>query len=112
MDIEPSQKTAALAGIWCVFGGIPFDHWLDQQHMGTLENNIAGLAAAAIFLFIPVIYFVIGRNNEPFSRTWFLDPEQRARYSVIAMRGLCWFFSAAVFGVIWSSLLSYVVWRT
>lgn len=112
MEMAPSQKTAALAGVWCVFGIVPFEHWVEQQHMSTLGQSIAWLVAAAIFFFVPFLYFVVGRDNEPFSGSWFLDPEQRARYSVITMRMLCWFFSAAICGSIWSSLLSYFVWRT
>lgn len=112
MEMVPSQRTAALAGVWCVFGIVPFEHWANQQHMSTLEHNIAWLVAVATFLVVPGAYFVVGRDNEPFSRTWFLDPEQRARHSVIARRMLWWFLSAAIFGSIWSGLLSYIFWRT
>ena len=106
MPIVPTHKTAMLAGAWCTFGFVPFETWMNHQHMSVLENNLSWLCAALVFLFVPSVYLVIGRDNEPFSRTWFMNPEERARYWVIVKRMLFWFLGASVFGVLWSALLS------
>lgn len=105
MSIVASRKSAALAGAWSAFGFLPFDAWLEQhQFSSVLAHNVALLGVALVFLFLPGYFLVIGRDNEPFSRTWFLDAAERARYGVIAKRMFVWFVAAAVTGGIWSPL--------
>jgi hypothetical protein len=106
----PSNKTAIIAGAWSVLGLVPFEHWIDHEHFSVIKHNVIWLCAAAVFFFIPALYLVIGRNNEPFSRMWFLDPVQRARYWVISKRMMAWFLSAGVIGSLWSGILSLLFW--
>ena len=109
MTITASRKTAAIAGAWAVFGLLPFESWM--QHHGTtsgLLNNFLWLVVLAVFLFVPSYFFVVGRGNARFSRTWFLDRAERARYGVIVVRMLVWFASAVVFGLVLSVLFSLV----
>lgn len=105
MKLVPTQKTAALAGAWASFGLIPLEHWMDQRHMSTLQHNVLMLCMMLVFLFVPALYLVIGRDNR-FNRTWFMDPEERARYWIVFKRMLCWFMGAAIFGTVWSGVLS------
>jgi hypothetical protein len=84
-----------------------------EHHKGAsiAWNNCLWLLALAVFVFIPGYFFVIGRDNGSFDRLWFLDPEQRVRYSAITKRMFVWFCAAGLFGVIWSLPLTYVVNR-
>jgi hypothetical protein len=110
MHIEASHKSAAIAGAWTVFGLVPFEMWMDHHKTpSVLANNVLWLAATAVFFFVPCYLLVLGHGNEPFSRTWFLDPEERARYGVIVKRVLIWFVSAGAVGVVWSAVLSILV---
>ncbi|MEO6918594.1 MAG: hypothetical protein ABI171_06140 [Collimonas sp.] len=106
MELVPTQKTAALAGIWAAFGFVPVEHWMDQSHMSTLHHNVLMLFMMLAFLFVPALYLVIGRDNR-FSRTWLMDPEERARYWIVCKRMLCWLLGAALFGTIWSRILNF-----
>ncbi len=109
MSIMVSRKTAASAVAWAVFGLLPFDSWMEHHKASSvLLHNFLWLAALPVVLFVPVYFFVLGRGNAPFSRTWFLDRAGRARYGVIVGRMLVWFASAVVFGLIWSALFSLV----
>ena len=106
MRIEASERSAAFAGAWTVFGIIPFEIWMNQHKAASvLEHNLLWLATAVVFFFVPVYFLVIGAGNAAFSRTWFLDQAERARYGVIARRMLIWFVSAAIVGVVWSAVL-------
>jgi hypothetical protein len=109
MTIEPTTKSAALAGAWAVFGLVPLDAW--QEHhksISVLAYNLSFLAASAVFLFIPVYLFVIGPDSGPFSRAWFLSQEERSRYGVIVKRMFVWFLCAGAFGIVWSPLFGFV----
>jgi hypothetical protein len=97
-----------LAGAWCVFGFVPFETWMSRQHMTVLANNLFWLCAALVFLIVPFVYLVLGRDTKPFSRTWFMDSEERARYWVVVQRMLFWFLGASVFGILWSAVLSLI----
>ena len=109
VNITASRKTAAIAGVWAVFGLLPFESWMEHQKTSSvLLSNSLWLVAITVFLFVPAYFFVIGRGSAPFSRTWFLDRAERARYGVIVGRMLVWFASAVVFGIIWSTLFSLV----
>lgn len=95
-----------LAGAWAAFGLVPFDAWMSHRHLSVLENNLFWLCAIAVFLLIPFVYFVNGRETEPFRRTWFMDTEERARYWVVVKRMLFWLLGALIFGMLWSAVLS------
>src|SRR5437870_7166749 len=109
MTIKATQCTAAIAGAWAAFGLVPFEMWMHRHSGGSqLSNNLLWLSAAVVFFLLPGYFLVLGSDNEPFSRTWFLDPEERARYAVITKRVFVWFVSAGAIGSLWSLLLSYV----
>jgi hypothetical protein len=110
MPIEPTSKTAAIAGVWSVLGFVPFDTWLDHhKSISTLSHNVMFLVVGVVFLFIPGYFLVIGQGNEPFSRAWFLDKEERERYGIVFRRMLVWFISAGAFGMVWSSVVDLVL---
>ena len=99
MNLKPTVGTAALAGVWASIGFVPFDMWMQQvQFTSVLANNLAWTAFGAVFLFLPGVYLVIGRDTGPFSHLWLLDPEQRAEYRTVAKRMVVWFLSAAIAG--------------
>ena len=109
MSIEATHKSAAAAGAWTVFWLIPFETWMDHHKFSSvLESNLLWLTAVAVFFFLPGYFLVIGHGNEPFSRTWFLDRDERARHGVITKRMLIWFASAAVVGATWSGVLGFI----
>ncbi|MBS0176218.1 MAG: hypothetical protein JSR64_19475 [Nitrospira sp.] len=109
MPIEASQKSAALAGAWASFGLVPTESWLDlhKNTMPVASSNVLWLIAALVFFLVPGYMFVIGSSSAPFSRLWFLEPEERARYAVVAKRMFVWFVSAGATGVLWSLVLGF-----
>jgi hypothetical protein len=110
MQVQATPRSAAIAGAWAAFGFVPLDAWLDHHSsISILSHNLLWLAAAAVFLFIPAYFLVIGRETEPFSRTWFANPEERARYGVVVRRMLVWLSSGAVVGAVWSVVFAFVV---
>jgi hypothetical protein len=103
----PTHRTAAYAGAWSALGAVPWDQWM-SHHSGrqdVLISNLISLCFFAVFLFVPVYFFVIGKNTGVTSRFWFLDPVQRKCYWVISKRLFCWFAGAAGFGIVWSLAL-------
>lgn len=106
MQIEASNKTAAAAGAWTSFGLLPFEDWLAQNHIDSgLAYNLLWASAAIVFFILPAYFFVLGRSSGPFSRTWFIDSADRARYVVVAKSLFVWFISASIVGSLWSSVL-------
>lgn len=109
MNDEPTNRSAAVAGIWSAVGLVPCESWMDHHApISVLTNNIFWLIACAVFLAIPSYFLVIGRNTRPFSRTWFLDAKQRSEYAVVSRRMLSWFLSCAISGILLSSILSFL----
>ena len=103
MIIEATNRTAAITGVWTAIGLIPFDAWSEHTRFGSvLTYDFALLSALAVFFWVPVIYFVIGRSTGPFGRTWMFSPSERAEYWVCTKRMFVWVVSAAGIG----SLLS------
>lgn len=99
MSIAPTNRTAAITGIWSSMGLVPFDAWSEHARFASvLTHNLAWLSVLAVFFFLPVIYFVIGRHTGAFSRAWFLDPAERAEYLVVVKRMLAWFLGACFAG--------------
>ena len=72
-----------------------------------MEQNVLWLLALAVLLFVPGYFLVLGRDTEPFGRTWFLNSDERARYGVVLRRMLVWLLSAGVVGLLWSSVLGW-----
>jgi hypothetical protein len=108
VDLQPTPRTAAVAGAWAVFGMVPFEMWITaHQPTSIWVSNILWLVAAILFLFIPGYLLVLGRHK-PFSPSWFVDPAERTRYGVVVKRMLAWLVSAGGFGSVWSLFLSNV----
>jgi len=104
MNIEPSFKTAALAGAWFAVGGIPVELWTDGNHgLTTLQSNLLMLGFGVFFFFLPCYFLVLGRH-EPFEIDWIMEPSERARYAVIVKRMLVWMFSASAALMLWAGL--------
>jgi len=102
MPLQPTNTTAALAGVWAMVGLASFEAWLEGQGFAAAGAGSAlWLLAVAVFFFVPVYFLVLGRQ-EPFGRAWFLDREERARYGVVARRIAAWFLSAGATGAVWT----------
>jgi hypothetical protein len=99
MNIKPTKRTAALAGIWASVGLTPFDSWLESAKLtSTLTYNLTFLSFSAVFFVLPALFLVIGLDTGAFSRFWILDPVERAKYRVVAERMFVWFISAGITG--------------
>jgi len=70
-----------------------------------LPYNLLALVAGVIFLFVPGFFFVIGLNTGAFSRWWFTDPAERARYAIVVRHMFIWFVSAGVVNVLFASAI-------
>jgi hypothetical protein len=113
MRVEATSQSAAIAGAWAAFGLVPVDAWLEHhKSISVLFHNLLFLTAAAVFLVVPGYFLVIGHGNEPFSRGWFTNKEERARYGVIVRRMLVWFLAAGIFGTVWSLIFGFVLNKT
>lgn len=97
MNIQPSNTTAALAGAWTALGLVPLHGWVYQPGVA---STLAWLAVFTVFLFLPFIFLVMGRQRHQFSRTWIGDPAERAEYFKIVRRVLCWLGAAAITGAV------------
>lgn len=95
----PSNRTAALAGLWTSLGVLPFAVWSRSGAFSSgLAENAAWLAVAAIFIFLPAVYFVIGRDARGFSRNWINNPVERAKYMALLTRMAIWIATAGIAG--------------
>jgi len=65
-----------------------------EPALAAWQSNLAWAAFCGIFLFVPGLYLVIGRNTGAFSPSWILSSEERPRFKIAAMRMLAWFVSA------------------
>ena len=110
MPIEATSKTATVAGAWSALGLVSLDAWVDHhKSISVLTHNVTFLVFGAVFLIFPVYFLVTGRANEPFSRTWFMSGEERARYGAILRRMLVWFVSAGAFSMVCAPVLDFAV---
>ena len=107
MNIQATQTTAAIAGVWSAFGLVPMDAWRThhQASLG-LWYNVLFLGALAVFFFIPFYFLVIGRGSS-FRRTWILEPAERAKYWEYSKRGFVWLVSTAACGALWGTILHF-----
>lgn len=99
MKNKPSNRTAALAGLWTSLGVLPFAAWSGNDAFASgLVENIAWLVVAAAFIIIPAVYFVVGREARAFGRNWMEDPVERAKYMAMLARMGIWIVTAASAG--------------
>ncbi|MGE5865212.1 MAG: hypothetical protein ACM32J_08935 [Rhizobacter sp.] len=101
MNIEPSFKTAALAGVWAASWGILLDEWPDGLHPSTTHADLLNLTFFVLGFALPMYFLVMGRH-QPFERGWWRHASERARHNAMAKRMLVWLLSAGVVGAIWS----------
>ena len=94
MISKPNTRTAALAGLWTSLAAFPLVVWAADDPIWS--GLMAWLVAAAIFIFVPAIYFVVGSDARRFSRDWVNDPAERARYFALVKRVLVWAATAVV----------------
>ena len=92
---SPSNLTSALAGLWSGIGFAAFVTISKQAAEGSLlKHDFFWLLIFALFLALPVIYFVYGRRGPGLSKNWIHVPAERARYFVMVRRMLVWLASA------------------
>jgi hypothetical protein len=94
MNSKPTNKTAAIAGIFTSLGVLPFVPWSGVAAYS--PGLMTWLIVAAVFVFLPTIYFVIGKDGRKFGRNWISDPLERARYFALVTRVIIWAATAAV----------------
>lgn len=110
MKIVRTTKTAALAGIWTMFGLVPFNAWVEARigTEGALPYVLWALALA-VFLFVPGFVLVLGMDAESRNPFWYRDPVERARQMEVFKRLLAWFLGAALMLVVWKVLFMTVL---
>ena len=98
-----TPKTAALAGAWAALGLALLDVWIDKNAaLASSTRDVLWLLMLALFVALPFYFMVLGTGQKPFSRNWISNPEERARYGVIAARVLVWLIAAAAVGAAWA----------
>jgi hypothetical protein len=106
MNIEPTPKTAALAGAWLAAWVGAMDHWrhaLDE--LSRWPAKLLMLSGAVLFMWLPVYFLVIGRQ-EPFDSGWWRHASERARRAAITRRLLIWFVSCGAVLALWTTGLA------
>lgn len=99
MKKNPSNRTAALAGLWTSLGVLPFGAWAGNHAFASgLVENLAWLVVVAVFIIIPAVFFVVGREGRAFGRNWMDDPVERAKYTALLARMGIWIVTAAAAG--------------
>lgn len=107
MSIEPTNRTAALAGAWCAIGSIPYNAWEEHNKLASVtSHNIAFVLFVIVFFLVPGYFLVIGHGTKAFDTTWFLQREERSRYFVVAKRIFSWFFAGGAVMALSSLLIS------
>lgn len=97
MDFEPSNRTAAAAGLWSALGLVALDVWLDHNKSASpLSNNLAWFLVLALFLYVPGYFLVVGAGGTRFGRAWLSDATERRRYLAVVKRVLVWLVCAGV----------------
>jgi hypothetical protein len=105
--MKPSNRTAAIAGIWTSIGMMPFDAWLEHaKFTSVLTYNLTILSFAAVFFLLPTVFFVLGANAGRFGPVWVLDPKERAEYWGVVKRMFVGFASAGMTGILISAAMS------
>lgn len=99
MTNQPSNRSAALAGIWTGAGVTLFVGWsASGPWSSSFAENAAWLGVAAVFIFLPAVYFVVGPGAAKFSRDWVNNPVERALYLALLTRLAVWIATAGVVG--------------
>ena len=99
MKNQPSNRSAALAGIWTGLGVLPYAIWSGSGAFSSgLAENALWLGVAAVFIFLPAVYFVVGPDGVSFSRNWVNNPAEREKYLALLTRMAAWIATAGIVG--------------
>jgi hypothetical protein len=101
--VVATDSTAALAGLWCAVGLVPFDalYWSRGEGRGFV-GVLAVAGVLIVFLAIPFTVFVLGQQEPRLSRWWLFDSAEREMMVPFFRRAFIWIISMAAVG----SLLS------
>ena len=105
MTIAATRFSAFLTGVWTALGMSAFEAWEQAQSQATSMHSLLFFTALVVFLFIPVVLFVIGPQYFRFAMAEFLTKEYWIAFKDSGVRGLWWFFGAAVAGATYSLVL-------
>jgi hypothetical protein len=106
VNLVATNRTAALSGLWCALGLVPFDtlYWSRGGGRG-LIGALVVVGVLIVFLAIPFRVFVFGQQ-ERLSRWWLFDSNERARMVPFSKRAFIWVVSLAAVGSLWSLVLT------
>ncbi len=95
MPLEPTNRSAALAGAISGLGLVVHEVW-EKHHpaASVTAHNFAFLIFAVACLALPCYFLVFGQGTRSFNPAWLREPSERARYLVVVKRMLCWFLAA------------------
>jgi hypothetical protein len=105
MQIVATKVTAALAGAWTILGMSTYVTWADHQALGATAHTVGFFLAGLLFLFVPCILFVAGSQWLKFGIRDTFRADYWKAFGQVGVRGLCWFFGGAAFGVVYVPLL-------
>lgn len=106
MTLEPTPKTAALAGAWLAAGMAALDHSRDwRSELSGWQDDLLTLAFVVLFMGLPAYFLVIGRE-EPFDPGWWRHASERARRAALTRRLVIWFVSCGAVLALWSTVLA------
>jgi hypothetical protein len=95
--IEPTHRTAAVAGIVSGIGTLPLE-WLERSDVAVSIVGKVLWVLAVVVVIAPLRYLVFGAGAAPFPRTWLFDSLERRRYAEVAKRGFIWLVTFAATG--------------
>ena len=77
---------------------------LDHSSLQTQNQNLIFLAVSVVFFFIPIVLFVVGLSYFRFGMRDVATKSYWAELGAVGLRLLCWFFGAAVCGLLLTGL--------
>ena len=92
--IEATNKTAALAGPWCVAGMMVTEYLFD-------DSSVAFFVSSIPFFFVPILLYVFGLDNvKPMGISEGFEaiatPEYWRNFARIGLRMIVWFVASAI----------------
>jgi hypothetical protein len=98
MKIVATPMTAAIAGVWMVVGMGSAQAW-ETHH----SVHIPFVLLSVVFFLVPSVLFVGGLDKISLGlrRDYFMREDWDA-LKAIGLRGLCWFLSAVVSGILYT----------
>ena len=108
MAIAATRLTAALTGAWTTLGVGTFEIWEKHHSLETTAHNVAFLAIAVVFFFVPCFLFVIGPRSVRFGIRDIVTREYWVDFGQVGIRMVCWLVGGAVFGFVYFPLLEWL----